>query len=144
MKSKKKKEEVNTLFFILFSILMFLLQRFFINTFFLSVSFIQSSLKISLIQRILVFTLLRNDRSCVFNSLLTKGRENTYKQIKTRTTWCSFLLLVLSVSDDVAQVLVVQVSSNVQREVCEHLIYLKVSEPEERNNQLNVLLTPIK
>ncbi|KAI5100109.1 homeobox protein cut-like 1 isoform X7 [Silurus meridionalis] len=35
--------------------------------------------------------------------------------------------------DDVAQVFVVQVSSNVQREVCEHLVYLEVSETQERN-----------
>ena len=37
----------------------------------------------------------------------------------------SFLLLVLSMGDDVTQVLVIQVSSNIQGKVCEHLVYLK-------------------
>lgn len=36
-----------------------------------------------------------------------------------------FLLLVLSVGDDVAEVLVVQVPGHVQGEVCKHLIDLR-------------------
>lgn len=45
----------------------------------------------------------------------------------------SFLLLVLSMGDDVTQVLVIQVSSNIQGKVCEHLVYLKGREIESES-----------
>lgn len=38
----------------------------------------------------------------------------------------SLLLLVLPVCYHVAQVLVIQVSGNIQREISEHLVHLKV------------------
>lgn len=77
-----------------------------------------------------------------FNSLLTKGRGNVQTGEKVGgTKRHSLLLLVLSVGDDVTQVFVVQVSSHVQREVCEHLIDLKVSQTEERRDAMNVLVT---
>lgn len=37
----------------------------------------------------------------------------------------SLLLFVLSMGDNVTEVLVIQVSSNIQGEICEHLVHLK-------------------
>lgn len=61
-----------------------------------------------------------------FELFIDKGKGHEHVRTDTNTdVGTSLLLLVLSMSDDVTQVFVVQVSSNIQGEVCEHLIYLK-------------------
>lgn len=46
----------------------------------------------------------------------------------------SLRLLFLSMGDNVTQVLVVQVSSNIQGKVCEHLVNLKEGKMDESKN----------
>lgn len=51
--------------------------------------------------------------------------EVMYSYISGAVHPALLLLLILSVGDDITQVLVVQVPSDIQGEVCEHLVHLQ-------------------
>lgn len=68
----------------------------------------------------------RAEGSYLATSVLTAHNDNDiviydYKS----SSVSSLLLLVLSVSDHIAEILVVKITSNVQREHLKHLIYLQ-------------------